>query len=166
MANINSSDIANLPKNHPFRQKVERAMTADNLKNLQRRAGGKSARKEPEHELQVEAVDLFAAIFPKHKGRLFAIPNGGARNRVVGGKLKAEGVMAGVWDLFFAHPVGQYGGCWIETKAGDNSLSDTQLAFREELAGDYDFFVYRTIPQFVEGLQNYMQSKPNTHLNE
>lgn len=32
--------------------------------------------------------------------RIIAIPNGGARNRVVGMKLKAEGVSAGVPDLF------------------------------------------------------------------
>ena len=32
--------------------------------------------------------------------RIIAIPNGGARNRIVGMKLKAEGVSAGVPDLY------------------------------------------------------------------
>ncbi len=36
---------------------------------------------------------------------LFAIPNGGERNAIVGAKMKAEGVKPGVPDMFLAHPV-------------------------------------------------------------
>jgi hypothetical protein len=62
-----------------------------------------------EHEEQRELVRWFRQ---KYKGvRIFAIPNGGYRTRSTAAKLKAEGVMRGVPDLFIpAHNL------WIEMK--------------------------------------------------
>jgi len=51
-----------------------------------------------EHEEQKAFVQWFRAAYPKC--RIFAIPNGGARSKATAGKLKAEGVSAGVPDLF------------------------------------------------------------------
>lgn len=51
-----------------------------------------------EHEEQKAFVQWFRASFPRC--RIFAIPNGGARSKATAGKLKAEGVSAGVPDLF------------------------------------------------------------------
>lgn len=50
-----------------------------------------------EHAEQIAFVQWFRLQFPSV--RIIAIPNGGARNRVVAMKLKAEGVSAGVPDL-------------------------------------------------------------------
>jgi hypothetical protein len=62
-----------------------------------------------EHEEQRELVRWFRQTY---KGvRIFAIPNGGQRSRAAAGRLKAEGVSAGVPDLFV--PVW---GLWIEMK--------------------------------------------------
>jgi len=47
---------------------------------------------------------------------LLAIPNGGKRNVREAARLKRQGVKAGVSDLFFAYPVGNYHGLWIEMK--------------------------------------------------
>ena len=44
--------------------------------------------------------------------KLFAIPNGGHRNVVVAGKLKAEGVRPGIPDLCFPEARGGYFGLW------------------------------------------------------
>lgn len=51
---------------------------------------------------------------------LLAVPNGGARHRAEGGKLKAQGVRAGVPDLFLAVPRAGSCGLWIDrlTDAG------------------------------------------------
>jgi len=51
-----------------------------------------------EHLEQVDFVSWFRKCFPDVL--IFAIPNGGQRTRTTGAKLKAEGVVAGVPDLY------------------------------------------------------------------
>jgi len=46
----------------------------------------------------------------------WASPNGGLRNKVTAKKMRAEGVLAGVPDLFLAQPVGVSHGLFIEMK--------------------------------------------------
>lgn len=48
---------------------------------------------------------------------LFAIPNGGKRDAAEAARLKAQGVKAGVSDLFLPVMRGGFGGLWIELKA-------------------------------------------------
>lgn len=47
---------------------------------------------------------------------LLAIPNGGARHKATAGKLKAEGVKAGVPDVCLPVAKGVHGSLWIELK--------------------------------------------------
>ena len=57
------------------------------------------SRKYPsEHDEQVGFVNWFRTKFPKVL--IFAIPNGGKRSIGAGKKFKAEGVVAGIPDLF------------------------------------------------------------------
>ena len=60
---------------------------------------------------------------------MYAIPNGGKRHINVAKKLKAEGVKAGVLDVFLPEPVGKYHGLYIEMKYGYNKMSDNQKNF-------------------------------------
>lgn len=48
--------------------------------------------------------------------RMFAIPNGGARDPRTGARLKMTGVKPGVPDTFLPVPFGQYAGLFIEMK--------------------------------------------------
>lgn len=57
---------------------------------------------------------------------LFAIPNGGQRNRVTGARLKAEGVKPGVPDIMLPVARKQWHGLWIEMKAETNMTSSHQ----------------------------------------
>jgi len=54
--------------------------------------------KDLEHREQVKFITWIETNHPEHK--VFAIPNGGKRNKIAAMKLKAEGVSAGVPDLF------------------------------------------------------------------
>jgi hypothetical protein len=80
-----------------------------------------------EHEEQRELVAWFRC---QYEGvRIFAIPNGGSRSQREGGRLKLEGVSAGVPDLYI--PAWH---CWIEMKRQKGgSLSAEQKDWRDYL---------------------------------
>ena len=65
-----------------------------------------------EHVEQRQFVSWFRQTY--RPVRIFAIPNGEARSRTTGARLKAEGVSAGVPDLFI--PAWRV---WIEMKRSD-----------------------------------------------
>lgn len=72
-----------------------------------------------EHDEQVRLIEWWALShnqFGVPEQLLFAIPNGGVRNIVTATKLKAEGVRAGIPDLFLAVPRGESHGMFIEMK--------------------------------------------------
>jgi hypothetical protein len=69
-----------------------------------------------EHNIQTQCVEWFNTEFPNLKGRLFAVPNGGRRDKRTAAKLKAEGVVAGVSDLILLLPNKSYGALLIELK--------------------------------------------------
>lgn len=67
-----------------------------------------------EHE---EQVNLFRWFRMRHDGMvMYAIPNGGARNSITGARLRDEGVLAGVPDIFLPCPSGGKHGLYIEMK--------------------------------------------------
>jgi hypothetical protein len=84
-------------------------------------------RVQKEHNEQVVLFNRIAALAvndPRYAlaaKRTFAIPNGGKRSRGEAGKLKAEGVKAGVSDVFCALPVGAKHGLFLEMKALDGA---------------------------------------------
>jgi hypothetical protein len=65
---------------------------------------------------------------------LYAIPNGGKRAKAGAGKLKAEGVKAGVPDICLPVPCGKYHGLYIELKAEGGRASDSQRSWMAALA--------------------------------
>jgi hypothetical protein len=64
---------------------------------------------------------------------MFAIPNGGTRNKVEAGFMKAAGVRAGVPDILL--PVARWGkhGLWIELKVGNNKPRKNQNEWMQML---------------------------------
>lgn len=72
-----------------------------------------------EHAEQV-ALCRWWSLYARRTGiaesLLFAIPNGGRRDAVTGARLKAEGVRAGVPDMFLAVPRKNAPGLFLELK--------------------------------------------------
>jgi len=75
---------------------------------------------------------------------MFAIPNGGHRNIRVAQKLKHEGVLSGVSDMFLALPSGKSAGLFIELKIKPNKPTDNQITFAKKMmeSGYHVEFIY------------------------
>lgn len=89
--------------------------------------------KEQEHKDQVALVRALRKMGMPYD-LIFAIPNGGKRHLRVATKLKAEGVTAGIPDLFLPHSNGAYFGLFVEMKAGKNKATENQKKKMEELS--------------------------------
>ena len=92
-------------------------------------------RKQNEHNEQVAFfrwARLQEGIYPE-LALMFAIPNGGHRHISVARKLKAEGVKAGVPDIFLPISRGEYCGLFIEMKTGKNKLTESQRKYKIQL---------------------------------
>lgn len=99
-------------------------------------------RRRIEHNEQVALFD-FLARFSKRYPALalpFAIPNAGKRDGRQGADMVAEGMKAGVWDIFVPAPwkcggdfvhCPKYLGMFIEMKSPGKSPSPEQKTFRE-----------------------------------
>lgn len=110
--------------------------------------------KDHEHQLQVACIKAYRLKYPCK--RIFAIPNGGQRHVVVAAKLKAEGVVAGVPDLFIPEPAGQYHGLFIEMKSTKGRTTPAQEDWLAYLAGNgYAVAVCRSLDEFLGALAKY-----------
>lgn len=106
---------------------------------------------------------------------LHSTPNGGARPAIVkqrkrdgkmvrfsreAGKLKAEGLVAGIPDLFLPVPNGLYPGLWIEMKAEDGEVSPEQKrAIAELQLHGYKAVVCYGYRQAIEELTKYCEKR-------
>lgn len=90
-----------------------------------------------EHDKQAALFAWADAAQGEHPelAMLFAIPNGGARHPAVAAQLKAEGVKAGVPDVFLACARGRWHGLFVELKRADrsNHATSAQRAWMEML---------------------------------
>ena len=94
---------------------------------------------------------------------LYAIPNGGKRDKGVAVKLKKQGVKAGVSDLHLALPMFGLPGLWIEMKQPNKSKADTspkQKAWlaRMKLAG-YVVVIAYGWDEAKAAIENYLYQR-------
>lgn len=83
-----------------------------------------------EHQEQVRLVSILRNFYPQML--FFAIPNGGSRHPAEAARMKAEGVTAGVCDLFFVASNASYNGLFIEMKRSDGGrVSPEQKRFMD-----------------------------------
>jgi hypothetical protein len=64
---------------------------------------------------------------------MFAIPNGGERNKIVAANLKAEGVKASIPDIFLPAARGSWHGLFIELKKFGGRATPEQLKMIKRL---------------------------------
>ena len=111
-----------------------------------------------EHEEQCALFEWADCCLPMVSALLFAIPTGGHRRIAVAGKLKAEGVKAGVPDIFFALPRNGKHGLFIEmkrVKGGSVRREQKAMIDRLRVAG-YQVEICKGFDAARNVLVNYM----------
>lgn len=88
-----------------------------------------------EHAHQVAVFAWAALNFGKYPElrMMFAIPNGGLRDKITAANLKAEGVRPHVPDIFLPVPRGSWHGLFIEMKKPKGQIEPGQLQYIEKL---------------------------------
>lgn len=121
-----------------------------------------SPRKRPddeEHRIQCACVTWFRYQYQNYAHNLFAVPNGGKRDKVTAGKMKAEGALAGVADLILLKSNAQYGALLIEMKTRTGRQRDSQLEWQRKIEKDgYKYVICRSIDDFKREVDDYLSS--------
>lgn len=123
--------------------------------------------REEEHNLQCACVRWFNLQWPEYRGLLFAVPNGGARSKATAGKLKAEGVVAGVADLILLvprsfHITDEYEAdhchaLCIEMKTAKGRQSPEQMEWQYKVESKgYRYRVCRSLDEFMAVVDGYL----------
>lgn len=119
-----------------------------------------------EHQEQV-ALFNWAAYFTEKcpaLGMTLAIPNGGLRNKAVAGKMKAEGVKAGVPDIFLPVPMRVDPGLFIEMKIKPNRTTQNQERWLRKLSErGYLCLVCYSWREAAKEICEYLELDPNEY---
>lgn len=110
---------------------------------------------------EVEQTALIRAASHYWWGKyLFAIPNGGHRHKLTAVKLKAQGVKAGIPDLFLAYPAKNKCGLFVEMKRRKNSVvSDNQKLWIQRLSTvGYEVHVCYGWEKALEVINKYLEN--------
>ena len=117
------------------------------------------ARVPTEHDEQValfREMHLRGCTDPRWR-QAFAIPNGGLRSKRTAARLKAEGVKAGVPDIFLPVSVGIWSGLFVEMKRTKGGrLSDEQREFINNLDPHFIVVVAHGAQDAIEKIQDYL----------
>lgn len=121
----------------------------------------------PEHTQQVRFLALLAYEAPIVRSCIFSVPSGGRRDLKEAVRLKAEGLCAGVPDLFLAIPVEPYHGIFLEFKAATGSLSLAQRTWHTRLSSlGYQVAVPRSAEEGIRIVKDYLSEKKKAGMGE
>ena len=125
-----------------------------------------------EHDIQCSCIKWFRAQYPQLSKLLFAVPNGGFRNKATAGKMKAEGVVAGVSDILLLVPNKLFHGLciemkWEKTEYDENGKAHVTRSYQSEeqkewmLAVEnqgYRYVVCRSLDEFVREVDHFLST--------
>ncbi len=111
-----------------------------------------------EHNTQRLLVAWFRDRYPDLAAVFFSIPNGGARDPVTAKRLKDEGALAGVPDLFLSAARRGHHGLFLELKTQRGTVRKAQRAIHSELlAQGYAVVVARGYDEAKAAILHYLE---------
>lgn len=124
---------------------------------------------EKEQKIVIQWADLMANKYPCLRW-LYAIPNGGSRNRIEAVNLKRSGVKSGVSDLCLPYANNKFHGLYIEMKHGKNKPSANQKEFLEYINNSgYLGIVCYSAEEAITQIERYLKikcAKKNGHITK
>lgn len=102
---------------------------------------------------------FFAAVNKIPERLCFAVPNGGARNKVVAAQLKAQGVRAGVPDVFLMIPAGGFHALVLEFKRHSEKVrpgSEQEAWIAEARLRNYNTLVVWSTDEAMRAVTAYL----------
>lgn len=118
-----------------------------------------------ESKIQQNCVAWFRIQYPQFNMLLFSSLNGvklkgtPKQRMIEGGRLKREGLVAGVADLFLSIPSGDKCGLYIEMKTEKGTQSKKQKEF--ELAvieQGFGYVLCRSLGEFMRTVKSYLET--------
>lgn len=139
-----------------------REMTFEEMKAIANKTTTRKKSRHIESQIQQSCVKWFRLQFPEIGLLLFAVPNGGARNKREAGILKGEGVTAGVADMILLKPSGGFASLCIEFKTEEKGSTqrETQKQWQKaaEAAGN-KYVICRSFDDFRKEVISYLFPK-------
>lgn len=113
-----------------------------------------------ESQIQQSCVKWFRLQFPDLALSLFAVGNGGVRNKREAAIMKCEGVTAGVADILFLYPNQEHHGLCIEFKTKTGRQQPTQKLWQAQIQRNgYRYEIVRSIDDFIKLIKSYIYDK-------
>lgn len=111
-----------------------------------------------EARMQTEFFKQVPLFFPKLPNKLiFAVPNGGSRNKIEAANLKRQGATAGVADVICLIPKKGFASLCLEFKTKIGRQSDEQKEFqRQAECCRSKYVVVRSVEDAIKELQKYL----------
>ncbi|MBP1614742.1 MAG: nuclease [Bacteroidetes bacterium] len=115
-------------------------------------------RPQSESQIQHGCIAWFRTQYPFLSRLLFAVPNGGKRDRRTGAQMKYEGCMRGVADLILLVPKKGYASLCIEMKTPKGVQSDEQRIWqRSAEKANNKYVVCRSLEEFMNEVNSYLR---------
>lgn len=114
--------------------------------------------KHEEADIQTEFFDKVFKVFPTLPRKLlFAIPNGGSRNKVEAANMKKQGVTPGVADVILLIPKKGYASLCLEFKTASGRQSDEQKEFQKQAEMCRSkYVIVRSAMEAIETVKKYL----------
>lgn len=113
-----------------------------------------------EETIQETCVRWFEYQYPKLRLLLHHSPNGGRRNAREGARFKAMGTRAGFPDLFLSVARHEFHGLYIEMKAPNGTLRQSQKEFQQAATQQgYLYVVCRSLDSFMDTVNWYLKEE-------